>query len=259
MCYFCLALAVYSRSPAAYEALKSFKLLQLPSKSTLQAYTGAFLHEPGASEQCIADQVAQFVIFKADCVKQGKRVPQGDGVVIFDEVKVACQLMWNSRSQKLSGLAMTGKDLCSLNDIYRYLQEPESPKQTSYILQFLWRDLTSNYDIIGPYFTSSDSVNSQFILTCMLEALKLFQCHGLKTSLLVCDGSPANLATIKATHGHVGAYSVLPDSTTGDKFAFKPFMINPFDPPNRIYWVVCPTHQVHFKFNYVVLVYFVSV
>jgi len=42
-----LALAVYVRSPAAHEALKSIKLLQLPSKATLQAYTGAFLDEPG--------------------------------------------------------------------------------------------------------------------------------------------------------------------------------------------------------------------
>ena len=99
----------------------------------------------------------------------------------------------------------------------------------------------------------------QFILTCMLKTLKLFQCCGLKTSLLVCDGSPANLATIKATHGHVGAYSVLPDSTSGDKFAVKPFMINPFDPPNRIYWVVCPTHQVCFNMQLCcVCVYFVS-
>lgn len=81
----------------------------------------------------------------------------------------------------------------------------------------------------------------------MLETLKLLQCYGLKTSLLVCDCSPANLATIKETHGHVGAYSVLRDSTIGDKFAFKPFMINPFDSPNRIYWVVCPTHQVCFN------------
>lgn len=242
----CIALAVYSRSPAAYEALKSFKILQLPSKSTLQSYTGTFLHEPGASHQCIADQVAQFVIFKSDCVKQGKHVPQGDGVIIFDEVKVACQLMWNSRSQTLSGLAMTNKDLSLLNDIYRILEESESPKQTSYILQFLWRDLTSNYDIVGPYFTCSDSVDSQFILTCILETVKLFQYHGLKTSLLVCDGSPANLATIKATHGHIGAYSLLQD-TMEDKFEVKPLMINPFDPPNHIYWVVCPTHQVCYK------------
>ena len=42
-----LALAVYCRSPAAYGALKSFGLLQLPSRSTLQAFTGAFLEDCG--------------------------------------------------------------------------------------------------------------------------------------------------------------------------------------------------------------------
>ena len=78
-----------------------------------------------------------------------------------------------------------------------YLEEPESPKQASYILQLIWRDLTSDYDIVGPYFTSSDSVDSQIILSCIMETVKLFQLHGLKTSLIVCDGSPANLATIK--------------------------------------------------------------
>ena len=39
----CIALAVFVRSPAAYKALKGFGLLQLPSRATLQAYTGAFL------------------------------------------------------------------------------------------------------------------------------------------------------------------------------------------------------------------------
>ena len=43
----CVALAVFVRSPAAYEALKGFGLLQLPSRATLQAYTGAFLDSPG--------------------------------------------------------------------------------------------------------------------------------------------------------------------------------------------------------------------
>ena len=35
------------RSPASYEALKGFNLLQLPSHKTLQAYTGAFVDDPG--------------------------------------------------------------------------------------------------------------------------------------------------------------------------------------------------------------------
>ena len=38
------ALAIYARSPAAYRALQSFGVLNLPSKSTLQAHTGVSEH-----------------------------------------------------------------------------------------------------------------------------------------------------------------------------------------------------------------------
>ena len=118
-----LALAVYVRSPAAYKALESSGILKLPSKSTMQAYTGAFIHEPGASSVCIADQVARYLIFIEECCKTGKQEPKADGVLIFDEVKVACQLLWNSQSHQLMRLAMTHADLSSLNDIYRILQK----------------------------------------------------------------------------------------------------------------------------------------
>ena len=171
--FVCLALAVFVRSPAAYEALKSFEILQLPSRSLLQSYTGSFLHEPGAGDKCIADQVAQYVLFKTECEKQGRHLPQSDGVLVFDEVKVACQLMWNSRSQTLTGLAMTDKDMSSLADVYQFLQAPQSAAQTSYILQFLWRDLTSPYDIVGPYFTCATSVDSKFTINCLLETIKI--------------------------------------------------------------------------------------
>ena len=111
MCVFCyVALAIFTRSPAAYEALKNFDLLQLPSRSLLQSYTGTFLHDPSTNSKCIADQVAQYVFFKVECVKHGKHLPKSDGVLVFDEVKVACQLLWNSRNQILTGLAMTSKD-----------------------------------------------------------------------------------------------------------------------------------------------------
>ena len=43
--------------------------------------------------------MANSTIYK-ECVKDGKRE---DGVLICDEVEVACQLMWNSQSQKLMG------------------------------------------------------------------------------------------------------------------------------------------------------------
>ena len=145
-----VALAIYCRSPAAYKTLKDFNILSLPAKSTLQSYSGAFIHAPGASSTCITDQVSRYVVYKEQCRIAGKQEPRGNGALIFDEVKVACQLMWNSRNNQLMGLAMTATDLASLNDIYLLLQNSEGSKQTSYVLQFLWRDLTSSFDIVGP-------------------------------------------------------------------------------------------------------------
>ena len=151
---------MFIRSPAAYEALKLYNVLQLPSQSTLQSYTGAFLHEPGASSHSIAHQAEAFQVFRAQKLKKGEDEPQADGVLIFDEVKVVSSLLWNSRSQKIVGLAMTIEDQASLHDIYRTLDGTESTQQMSYILQFLWRDLTSSFDIVGPYFTCCGSLLS---------------------------------------------------------------------------------------------------
>ena len=241
-----LALAVFVRSPSAYEALKSFNILQLPSRATLQSYTGAFLHEPGASSQSIARQAKVYKSFQAEEVKQGKHEPTSDGALIFDEVKVVSSLLWNSRNQKLVGLAMTSKEQASLHDVYQMLDGSETTQQTSYILQFLWRDLTSSFDIVGPYFTYSGSLASKFILACVLETLRLFQMHGFKTSVLVCDGAASNLTTIKATMGVHGAFGMCSDKN--DPHRVEPCFINPFNPPNKVYWIICPSHQVIINF-----------
>ena len=49
--------------------------------------------------------------------------------------------MWNSRSQKIIGLAMS-QQICRLCNEYELVDEDNAKKQTSYILQFLWPDLT---------------------------------------------------------------------------------------------------------------------
>ena len=79
---------------AAYEALKGFNLLRLPSRATLQAYTGAFIDDPGEVQSTyqfqyilytlimhlytgayhqkrIAEAVVQYRQFCNDKVKQG--------------------------------------------------------------------------------------------------------------------------------------------------------------------------------------------
>ena len=137
------------------------------------------MHDPGARSDCIVDQTTHYVAFKEQCVKSGKQVPKADRVLIFNEVKVACQLLWNSRNNTLMGLAMTPKGQASLNDVYKLLKDQDGFKQTSYILQFLWHDLTSEYDKVGPYFTLSSTVDAKFVMSCVLEIIKLFQFHGL--------------------------------------------------------------------------------
>ena len=132
-----------------------------------------------------------------------------------------------------------------MNDIYTLLKSSDTCKQASYILQFLWRDLTSEFDIIGPYFTSTNSVDGKFVSACVLTTVKLFQLHNLKTSILICDGRSSNVAAVKASHGFHGAYSVKSSKDSEiDKYSVEPWMFNPFNPPHKIFWLICPSHQV---------------
>ena len=92
----------------------------------------------GSSHQRLAKESERFAAFKQQCTIEKRKEPQGDGVLIFDEVKVISRLMWNSRSQKIIGLAMSPADMSSLHDVYELVDEDNAKKQTSYILQFLW-------------------------------------------------------------------------------------------------------------------------
>ena len=47
----------------------------------------------------------------------------------------------------------------SLHDVYKLFDKDKAAEQTAYIMQFLWRDLTSSYDIVGPYYTNSEMLD----------------------------------------------------------------------------------------------------
>lgn len=74
------ALAVFTRSPAAYEALKSFKLLQLPSVRTLKYYIDANLEGAGDCMQRLEDERRHYLAMleqkKAD-LQQKRLLKQG--------------------------------------------------------------------------------------------------------------------------------------------------------------------------------------
>ena len=115
---------------------------------------GAFLSGPGVSEEAIVRQAKMYKAFKEDMCLQGKPEPKGDGILIFDEVKVVARLMWNSRSQKIIRLAMNSDEM----DVYFTPTSNEKTQQTTYIMQFMWRDLTSAFDLVGPYYESAGTM-----------------------------------------------------------------------------------------------------
>ena len=67
---------------------------------------------------------------------------------------------------------MSSEDLKSLHDVYEGLNVEEECQKTTYILQFLWRDLTSSYDVFGPYFTLPSTMRN--ISACTRS--KIFLC-----------------------------------------------------------------------------------
>lgn len=75
--------------------------------------------------------------------------------MIADEVKVAAKLHWNSRDDSLVGHSMTADDMATLQDLYLSIDEDPGLKKADYVLQTMWRDHSSNLDIVGPYYTSA--------------------------------------------------------------------------------------------------------
>lgn len=123
-----------------------------------------------------------------------KNMPNYEGILIFDEVKICLGVAWSSVSGKCKGLALSPEEVPSLYDVYRTLDPQCRTQQASYILQFLWRCNASRTEIVGPYFTTTKSLSTKFIYPCLMETIRLFLLYGFRTKLLVCDGASSNLS-----------------------------------------------------------------
>ena len=79
---------------------------------------------------------------------------------------------------------MSFDDFMSLHDVYDGLCQDEKCQKTAYILQFLWRDLSSDFDVVGPYFNSSTSLEVQSLHSMVIRTILAFCQFGF--SVLLC-------------------------------------------------------------------------
>lgn len=83
---FLIALSIFARSPAAYHALKDIGMFQLPCDRTLRGYMSSCL--PGIHTDMLLEQAEKYRLFKQKQIKDGLPMPTGEGVLMWDEVKV---------------------------------------------------------------------------------------------------------------------------------------------------------------------------
>ena len=171
------------------------------------------------SHQCDAGDVGDLAknyiklygAMKKEKKETGQPVPCNEGIPVFDEVEVVQKTMFNSKSNKIIGLAMSPDDMSTMHDIYETLYPNRNIKKTNYILQCLRRDLVSNFDVLGPYYKAESSLEHRFLIACKIDAKVKFQAHGFCVQILVCDGASLNLKMIKSFLRHTGTFETRQD------------------------------------------------
>jgi hypothetical protein len=127
---------------------------------------------------------------------------------------------------------MTSEELKTLHDVYEGLDDDEACQKTTYILQFLWRDLSSDFDVLGPYFTLSSTIEARYLHSLVTNTMLAFHQHGFHIRCLLCDGASSNLSLLKALCNHKDGKDII-----------SPCFMSPLDGRN-VHLMICPSHQL---------------
>ena len=133
--------------------------------------------------------------------------------------------------------------LRALHNVYDDINPNHNPFPAEYNLKFLWRDLTSDFDVIGPYFSSAKSYDHTFVITAIRETMRIFHACNFLLVSLVCDEASTNLAHIKLMCFHRrGTFGINPEHA--DTNMVQPWLRNHFYPTLNVYYCICPPHQL---------------
>lgn len=110
------------------------------------------------------------------------------------------KVAWNLKGGGIFGFTMAPDESPILHDFYISAIQSGCQK-ASYIVQFLRRDLTSEYDMIGPYFSVPSSMDSNILQEFFMLCLKAFTAFGFGVAIVLCDGASSNLTLLKILCG----------------------------------------------------------
>ena len=147
-------------------------------------------------------------------------------------VQVQSKVIWNSANSAIMGFALTSDDFAGLHDIYEAIDKEDRCQKTTYVIQFMWRDLSSSFDVVGPYFNIPSTMETKFLHSIVTRTMLAFTQHGFGVKALLSDGASCNLSLMKLLSGQ-----------SDDSSKITPWFLSPFS-GEKVYLIVCPSHQV---------------
>ena len=102
--------------------------------------------------------------------------------------------------------------------IYDGLDLHEKCQKTTYVMQFLWRELSSDFDVIGLYFTCPSTTETRFLHSVVTRTMLAFTQFGFPVRALLCDGASTYPSPLKLMCGH-----------SNDLDTITPWFTSPFD------------------------------
>lgn len=137
--------------------------------------------------------------------------PMCEGVLIMDEVKITGKLIFCPKSRRIVGLGTQFDQYADLLDPYAYLDCQSQNRPAEHILQFIWRDVRRNFDVLGGRFSFPNAIEAKQLLPCLKETLVLFHRFKFGVMAVISDFGKPNVKVmehlIAGKSGHMGVSS----------------------------------------------------
>ncbi|CAB4008160.1 Transposable element P transposase, partial [Paramuricea clavata] len=171
---FCLS--IYSKSPIVYQELRDSGTMQLPSSRTWRSYRNNF--KPGAGY--LPENIKSLISRTKGFLDKDRWI-----VVMFDEMKIKCNLVFDKHSGRLIGFVDLGDP-----DINYSTFDKIEP--ATHVLAFYVRGITTKLQFMLGYFFTRDVVSYQ-LMPLFWRGVAILQLKAnLNVIAAVSDGASPN-------------------------------------------------------------------
>lgn len=152
-----------------------------------------FLLLSASFESYLLDQTRLYEELNKDHRPSGQRC----GALIIDEVKVKGKAILSIKSRKILGLCTSINDFSDLVDSFATFdyQIPNLPGE--FVVQTLWRDFTSDFDLLGPRFVFYETIKAKHLMTIIRSTIICFHRYDWDILALISDCARVNVKVMQ--------------------------------------------------------------